>query len=499
MKAKIILIVLISLLSVFEIVAKDYNVIDFGAKDDGATLSTLAIQKAIDQASADGGGRVVIPKGFFLIGSLVLKNNVELHLEKKATLLGSTNPSDYLKINRWIAMIMADNAQHISITGKGIIDGQGYEIASIIDSLFYCGEVDSSSYTLKEKRPSVKIRPQIIEMVYCNFVNIKGITLKNAASWVQSYFGCTHLIIDNIEVESDTYWNNDGIDIIDCKNVRITNCVINSSDDGICLKSYGMPMARTLFCDSIYISNCVVRSSASAVKFGTASFGGFKNVTIEKIKVYDTFRSAIALESFGNAVLENIVIRDIKATNTGNAIFVRIGQATEKMVPGKISGLVISDVKVKIAKGVPDAKYKLRGPALPFFHNPFPASVTGLPNQDVEQITLKNITIKYPGGGHKAYANMPISRLDDVPENENHYPEFSMFGELPAWGFYIRHVNGLTMENIKMKLKKSDYRPAIVFDDVKKLKLLNYQITGDQKSNTIILHHTEGADIKENN
>jgi polygalacturonase len=499
MKVKIGLFLLTLLLTQSTLIAKDYDVTTFGAIADGKTLCTSAFQKSIDQASKDGGGRVIVPAGEFLIGSIVLKNNVELHLTKKAILLGSTTPSDYVKINRWIAMIMADNVHHISLTGNGVINGQGYQIALKLDSLFYAGKLDSAKYVLKERRPRVEVRPQLIEFVKCHNVKVNDVTLTNAASWVQSYYACNNLTINKIRVESDTYWNNDGIDIIDCKNVKITDCYVNASDDGICIKSYGRAWHGSPICDSIYIGNCVVRSSASAIKFGAASHGAFRNVTIEKIKVFDTFRSAIAIESYGNGILENVVIRNIKATNTGNAIFVRIGKAHEKMVPGKIIGLTISDVNVKIAKGIPDAKYKIRGPELPFFHNSFPSSITGLPGHDVEQITLKNITIKYPGGGHKAYANMPISRLDDVPENENHYPEFSMFGELPAWGFYIRHVNGLTMENIKMKLKKSDYRPAIVFDDVKKLKLLNHQITGDQKSNTIILHHTEGADIKENN
>jgi parallel beta-helix repeat protein len=108
---------------------------------------------------------------------------------------------------------------------------------------------------------------------------------------VQNYQNCTNLIIDSIKVESNTFWNNDGIDITDCKNVRITNCAINSDDDGICLKSSD----RKSCCENIYIANCTVRASASAVKLGTASWGGFKKITIRDIKVYDTFRSAIAI------------------------------------------------------------------------------------------------------------------------------------------------------------------------------------------------------------
>jgi len=498
MKVRFVLIILVSFLTCTGVLAKDYNVLDYGAKDDGITLSTVAIQKAIDQATEDGGGRVVIPKGSFLIGSLILKNNVELHLEKNSTLLGSTDPSNYIKLNRWIAMVMADSASHISITGKGTIDGQGHEIALHLDSLFYAGLLDSSKYVLKEKRPRVEVRPQLIEFVNCRQIKVSDIVLKHAASWVQSYYACEDLSIIGIRVDSDTYWNNDGIDIIDCKNVIINDCYINSSDDGICIKSYGRAWHGTPTCDNIHVSNCIVRSSASAVKFGAASHGAFTNVLIENIKVFDTFRSAIAVESYGNGILENVTIRNIKATNTGNAIFVRIGKAHQKMVPGKIKGLTISNVNVKIAKGIPDAKYIIRGPEPPFFHNPFPASITGLPGHDVQKITLKDITIKYPGGGNSAYANMPLHRINDVPENESHYPEFSMFGELPAWGFYIRHVQNLTMDNIKINLKKPDYRPGIVFDDVKELQLSNYQITGNPEGMSIYLINMDSPSFLEN-
>lgn len=466
--------------------SKDYDVLLFGAIGDGTTLNTCAIQSAIDKAYEDGGGRVIIPSGSFLSGSIILKSNVELHVSKKAILLGSTNPNNYEVINRWKALVMADSAINISISGKGVIDGQGYQLALNIDSLFYIGKIDSADYEFPEKRPKVTLRPQVIEFVNCNNINVSGITIRNSASWVQSYYMCTNLTIDGIRVESDTYWNNDGIDIIDCQKVRITNSYINASDDGICLKSYGRVRHGRPFCDSIYIANCIVRSSASAIKFGTASFGGFKNVTIEKIKVFDTFRSAIALESYGNGVLEKILIKDIHAVNTGNAIFIRIGRRTKKMNPGILKDVTIKNVKVQVPFKRPDFAYKIRGPALPFFHNIFPSSITALPGSPIMNLTLENIEITYPGRGNRAYANMPLSRLNEVPENAELYPEFSMFGELPAWGFYVRHVDGLTMKDIRIKIKKPDYRPALVFDDVKNLDLQSVQIVGDKKGELII-------------
>ena len=200
--------------------------------------------------------------------------------------------------------------------------------------------------------------------------------------------------IDRIRVESDTYWNNDGIDLIDCVNVRITNSFVNSSDDGICLKS-SRHSDGLYICDSIYIANCTIRSSASAIKLGTHSYGGFKNIKIENIKVYDTFRSAIALEAYSNGVLENIEISNVKAKNTGNAIFIRLGDARANQPPGTLRNVTIKNVRAQIAFYPPDSKYEIRGPELPFFHNVFPSSITGIPDYLVQNVHLENIKIIY--------------------------------------------------------------------------------------------------------
>src|SRR5688500_6203271 len=227
-------------------------------------------------------------------------------------------------------------------------------------------------YNFVGMRPLHYIRPQLIEFVNCKNINIRIVTLKNAACWVQTYDQWVNVIMDSVTVDSDAYWNNDGIDIQDCKNVRITNCYVNAADDGICLKS----QSKDYFCDSIYIANCTVRSSASAIKFGTVSHGGFRNVTIENIKVYDTYRSAIAIECVDGGILENIFIDRVDALNTGNAIFIRLGRRNKTGNPGMIRNVTIKNIKVEVAFERPDYAYEMRGPALSFFHNTFPASIT---------------------------------------------------------------------------------------------------------------------------
>lgn len=325
---------------------KEYNVLHFGAKTDGITLNTLSIQKAIDVANENGSGTILFPKGVFHSGNIILKSNVTLHLEKEATLLGSTNPLDYHGINRWRALILADDQKNIGISGEGTIDGQGLAVDLNADSLYHLGILKDPNYNIRRNRASEYVRPQLVEIVNCKNISISGVNMRNASCWVQTYDLCYNLVIDNINVYSDAFWNNDGIDISDCRNVQITNCVVNSADDGICLKSH----SPNHFNDCIYIANCTIRSSASAIKFGTASLGGFKNVKIENIKIYDTYRSAIALESVDGGTLENIDISNILATNTGNAIFIRLGHRNIDGEAGMLRNVHIRMKKLKFRK-----------------------------------------------------------------------------------------------------------------------------------------------------
>ncbi|WP_291857806.1 glycoside hydrolase family 28 protein [Marinilabilia sp.] len=459
--------------------ARSYNIRDFGAIPDGTTLNTEAIQKAINKAYVKGGGRVIFPSGKFLTGSIQLKSNVELYLEEGALLLGSTSPFDYFKAegnekthrpktddNSELGLILAIEAKHVKISGQGTIDGQGLALALNGDSLHHAGILVDKNYNYRRMRPGELVRPKLFRFLQCENIEIKNLTLTNSANWGLSFELCKNLVLDSLTIINRAYWNNDGIDITDCKNVKITHCNINSADDGICLKSYH-PNACS---DSINIANCIVRSSASAIKFGTGSFGGFKNVTIENIKVFDTFRSAIAIESVDGAVIENIVVKNIVAKNTGNALFIRLGHRGGQK-PGMIRNIHISDMQVEVPFNRPDIDYDLRGPEVDFFHNPFPSSIAGIPDNKVENITIENITITYPGRATKGMAYIPLSDLDRVPEQIKKYPEFSMFGELPAWGLYVRHASNVVLKNIHLRLEDKDYRPAFVFDDVTNLRI----------------------------
>jgi polygalacturonase len=475
---------------------KAINIIDRGACSSNTTENTVIIQKAIDDVSAAGGGRVVIPAGRFVTGVLYVKSNVEIHLEKYAVLTGSTRRSDY-GIPEATALLLADKVHNISITGQGMIDGQGEKIIEDLYRMLNAGTLDDKEWKTPnpwhQSRPEEKNRPKIIEFNNCNNVQLKGITIKNSSNWVQRYNKCSNILIDSIQVESNVYWNNDGIDLVDCKDVKLTNSFFNADDDGICLKSED----RNSRCENIYVANCVVRSSANGVKLGTGSWGGFKNITIKDIKVFDTYRSAIAIECVDGGIIENIDVRNIKATNTGNAIVVRLGHRNKDSVVSQLRNVYIGNMEVEVPKTKPDIGYNMEGPLKRFPHNVFPSSITGIPGHPVQNVVIENVNIVYQGGADRKVACFGLDSLAKVPENLDGYPEFSMFGELPAWGFYVRHTDGLQLKNVTVSYKDEDFRPSMVFDDVNGLELSDVVIPTAKEMPVLVLKNVKNYSLKQ--
>lgn len=452
------------------------TVTDMNIVGDGVTMNTEAIQKTIDHChSQKDGGCLVFPEGVYKTGTIVLKSNVTLRLEKGAVISGSTNPYDYYALEApkgWdssaLGLILADHAENIRITGEGTIDGNGRELALQIDSLHHIGERVDPAYDHGNRRPNERMRPKLLFISNCKDVTVDGLKMMSSAAWGLSFDTCENLTLTDLDILNRAYWNNDGIDVTDSRHVLISRCRINSADDSICLKSYKVGGCN----DDVEITDCDIISSASAIKFGTASWGGFRNVTIRDIRIRDTFRSCIAIESVDGGHIENILVENIFAVNTGNAIFVRLGHRGGE-APGTLKNVTIRDMYVDIPFGRPDIDYDMRGPAIDFFHNPLPSSITGIPGHCVENVRLENIEVLCPGRASKGMAYVPLSRLSAVPEKIDEYPEFSMFGELPAYGIYVRHVRGLTLDNVNYRLKDSDFRPVYVFDDVEGLEEIN--------------------------
>lgn len=465
---------------------KVYNIASFGAKSDGITSNTNAIQEAIDKAAAAGGGQVLVPKGKFVTGVLHLKSGVDLHIAAGGELLGTAHRLDYGP-QKASALLVADDQQHISITGKGTIDGQADLLLEDIFAVLKNGSLKDKEWQKYndwgQMRPEEDNRPKLINFNNCKDVTVKNVTIKNGLCWIQDYRSCTDMVFDSIQVISNTFLNNDGIDLVDCKNVKLTNSFFDVADDGICLKSHD----PNSYCENIYIAKCKVRSSASGFKMGTASFGGFKKITVKDLFIYDTFRSAIALETVDGGILEDINIQNITAKNTGNAIFIRLGKRRANRAPGKLDNVYIGNVKVQIPAGKPDAGYAMEGPRELYEHNIFPSSITGIPGYPVNDITLENIQIEYNGIASKKVGFVNTDSLHIIPEAVSDYPESSMFRELPAWGFYVRHAGNIRMKNVKLIHNGKDFRTAAIFDDVNGLSLQGLSINKETSVPVIIL------------
>ncbi len=453
-----------ALLATVQLSAKDYDVQDFGAKADGLTLNTNSIQYAIDFVSENGGGRLVFHAGNYVTGSIYLKSNVTLQLDRGATLLGSTNPWDYIKdpYVKWMSMIFAIKQDNIGITGQGMINGRGFTTAN--NMLDY---IQRGLYTdpLKYDRPNEANRPENIYFRECKNVTITGITLKDPASWNQTYDQCTNVYVDGISVDAKSYWNNDGIDIVDCKDVVIKNSYFDAADDVLCFKSH----SADHICENVVVDNCVGRSSANGLKFGTVSRGGFRNFKVTNTVIYDTYRSAITFAAVDGGLVEDIVVDGLRSINTGNVIFLRIGDRWNNS--GKkpsMKNITLRNIYAEVPFLKPDAGYGYEGPIEDLPRNISPASIVGLPDYKIENVTMENMQIIYPGAGNPYYAKVGLSpeELDGIPEMAAAYPEFSQWKELPAWGMYVRHANGIHFKNVTFTALQSDYRPAIVLDDV---------------------------------
>lgn len=453
--------------------AREINILTFGATSDTLALNTQIIQSAIDQLFNEGGGTVVIPTGNFLTGTLYLKDNVELNLEPGAILFGSTNPMDYpeneLKVKPGTAkaLIYANGQKNISVTGKGTINGLG-------------------NSTVWRRGDNAAGRPKIIYFVNCQDILVDGITLTNSAFWVSDYLACNYVRINGVKIYSYGNHNNDGIDI-DSKNVVVSNCIIESDDDALCFKSH----IHDRPCENITVTNCILASNCNGIKFGTASHGGFKNISVTnciiKRPVEDNLRlwnksiegidsghtviSGIALEMVDGGIIDQVKISDIIMDGVQTPIFIKLGDRNRyNDVPGQLKNIQINNIIARNASLIS-------------------SSITGYPDHNIQNVDISNIDITYKGGGTEKHYQYV------VPENEEGYPENRMFGHyLPAYGFFIRHVEGLKMQNINLSLSQPDARSVIRMDDVSDIRISNFK-ADNPSSEVPIIEIIGGNDI----
>lgn len=442
-----------------------YNVRALGAAGDGKTLDTEVLNRAIEQASAAGGGTVHFPAGSYLCYSIRLKSNVSLYLAPGSTLMAAEPQGgrgyDTPEPNAWEAyqdfghshwhnsLIWGEGLTDISIAGPGLAWGKGL--------------------TRGPNERGAGVGDKSIALKNCHNVTIRDISILHGGHFGILATGVDNLTLDNLMIDT----NRDGMDIDCCRNVRVSNCTVNSPwDDGICPKSsYALGYPRST--ENVTITNCYVTGSyqegslldgtwkpfaagqriprTGRIKCGTESNGGFKNITISNC-VFEAC-GGLALETVDGALLEDITVSNVTMRGIVNApIFMRLGsrlRGPQGTVVGKLRRVSISNLVASNAAGR------------------YACIISGIPGNAIEDVRLTDIYILSQGGGTKEDAAL------EPPEKESGYPEPTTFGTMPAYGFFIRHTKGLRISDVDLQYDKPDLRPAFVLQDVESADFLH--------------------------
>ena len=445
-----------------------FPVTNFGAKADGSTLDTDAINSAIDIASRAGGGIIFFPAGSYFSYSIHLKSNVTLHLSTGATIVAAPGPQpgeqgkydlaesnapweNYQDFghNHWHnSLIWGEGIENVAITGSGMIWGKGLSRGWDVEPRAEHPGAGNKAIALK---------------------NCRNVTLRDFAILHGGHFGILATGVDNFTIDNLTIdTNRDGMDIDCCRNVHVSNCTVNSPwDDGICLKSsYALGYARAT--EMVTITNCILTGDfeegavldatfkhfapeakvprTGRIKFGTESNGGFKNIAISNC-VFDGCRG-LAIESVDGGIIEDVSVTNLTMRDIREApIFVRLGarmRGPEGVPVGVVRRVSISNV---VCTSAPGQKIS--------------SILAGIPGHPLEDVRITDITVLHHGGGTASDAVLR------PPENEKKYPEPNMFGTTPSQGFFVRHANGLEMSSLRIESAADDLRPSFVLDDVR--------------------------------
>jgi polygalacturonase len=455
----------------------NFDVRSFGAKGDGSTKDTLAIQAAIDKAGS-AGGTVVVPPGNYPSGTLHLKSNIMLRIEKGARLMFSPDDGDFdpyealpyrmtgstenrdtrpapadagPEVKRRLAAPPAYDDTETSYAHYALLVGDGVHNVTIEGQ----GEIDGN----RPKRGG----PKPIAFKNSEWITIRGITVKNAPNYNISLMGTDHVEVEGVRLLNGYA---DGIDPDNCHYVRITNSYIDSWDDSICPKA-SFALGKKRGTEHLVVANCILRTSCNHFKFGTESEGDFKNVSVTNCVMLkrDTGRlptSGIALEAVDGANIDGVVISNISIEDARAPIFIRIGNRARSMAtatPGSLKNISIQNVTAIGAD--------------------LPSSITGIARGRVQDVNIDGLTVTAKGGRTPGTL--------DVPEVPTKYPESNMFGELPSIGVFARHVDGLTLRNIKVHAMQPDARPSFIADDVTRLELSGFDSTNIPEQGPILL------------
>ncbi|MDR3734181.1 MAG: glycoside hydrolase family 28 protein [Acidobacteriaceae bacterium] len=450
-----------------------FNPRQFGAVGDGKTLDTAAINAAIDACTHAGGGTVYLPPGTYLCGSVVLKSHVTLYLEAGATVLGSANVADFAtRLDDASAMtekklprhlIYAKGADHIGICGPGRIDGQGQSYWSLKNQPPVVNNENRWRNAVQwlwdaRDRPS----PMVV-LVGCTNVRLEDVRVENAPAWTIMFNNCAKVVVHSIAIKNPVYGPNcDGIDIVSSQDVMISDCIIDTGDDAICLKSGSdwLPGGLPSLTKNIVVTNCIISGCCNGFKIGTGSFGGFENITFSNSVIYNDevdlpsrIISGIALEIVDGGWIDGVVISGIQMRRVRAPIFIRRGNRSSKE---------------------DHAQRRLRGVLIQGIHatdSIMTSAIIGIPSMPIEDVSLSGIHIDTIFPGHKDWVNNPI------PESEKLYPEVWMSGWLPASGLYCRHVKGLQLKDLHFRAPANEWRSTVICDSVSQLTLTGLTTT----------------------
>ena len=397
---------------------------------------------------------MLLSRGTFLSGTLVLKDNVTLRIAPQATLLASPDIADFAahspeevpliavdgstqnKGNGPFHLIDASGARHISIDGGGTIDGNGRA---------YWDPDPNKVFVSRRPRPS-----PLMEFVDSSDIRIEHVTIRNAAGWTIHPMESRDIRIADVTIVNDPRGpNTDGIDVDSSTNVTIVRAKVDAGDDCVVLKTTGRRGARPAPpTANVVVSGLVCSSDDQGIKIGTETLGDIRNVLFKDVLVYRSKRqyrpltAGISISMVDGAVLENIRVSNVTIRDASTPFFLRLGnrgRGQKVPVPGRARNISLTNISA--AGGT------------------LASSITGLPGHPIENVTLKNIRISMGGGGKLAKI--------DVPELPGDYPHAPMFGPLPATGLYARHVDGLSLDRVRLRTGRPDPRPATVFDDVR--------------------------------
>lgn len=401
----------------------------YGAKADGITFDTEALQKAID-ACAGTGGSVVLAGGSFLTQPLELRGNMTLYLDKGSVLLGSASLADYpVKLpdkptskDLCRSLLYACHADGLTIDGEGVIDGR-------------CKEMDMPP-ELRKWRTEAK-RPSLLRVFRSKNVTVRNITLRNPCMWTQIYSECDNLLVDNVTVDAPPDCTNlDGIDICDSKDVIVRNCNIRSEDDSICLKSLSSRGLQNILIEN----NRITCYRANAIKLGTATAGPVSNIVIRNNRVDYAKLGGLTIASVDGSVVRDVLVQDLELHEVGQPICIRLGHRSTGRPVGSIDGVRIERVRAYKTHGK-NYKTGIIGES----------SITGIPSARVRNVVVKDCYFEAPGG---------LKNLPALPvENPAHYPQSDMLGNTPGYAFFVRHTDGVVLENVTVSKLAPDVRP----------------------------------------